>query len=69
VASSFARADLGDTLKLVAIETTLFIVCSKTFTTIETMTNAATARKTVVRRQIDSSTAGPIAAARKYGEG
>ena len=40
-------ADLGDTLKLVPLETTLFIVCSKTFTTIETMTNAATARKTV----------------------
>ncbi|MDQ6868396.1 MAG: glucose-6-phosphate isomerase [Pseudomonadota bacterium] len=40
-------ADLGDTLKLVPLETTLFIVCSKTFTTIETMTNAATSRKTV----------------------
>ncbi|MGH6811666.1 MAG: glucose-6-phosphate isomerase [Methylocella sp.] len=40
-------ADLGDTLKLVPLETTLSIVCSKTFTTIETMTNAATARKTV----------------------
>jgi len=38
-------ADLGDTLKRVPLETTLFIVCSKTFTTIETMTNAATARK------------------------
>ncbi len=40
-------ADLGDTLKRVPLETTLFIVCSKTFTTIETMTNAATARKAV----------------------
>jgi glucose-6-phosphate isomerase len=40
-------ADLGDTLKLVPLETTLFIICSKTFTTIETMTNAATARKTI----------------------
>jgi glucose-6-phosphate isomerase len=40
-------ADLGDTLKLVPLETTLFIVCSKTFTTIETMTNTATARKIV----------------------
>jgi Phosphoglucose isomerase len=29
----------------VPLETTLFIICSKTFTTIETMTNAATARK------------------------
>src|SRR5450631_1170596 len=40
-------ADLGDTLKLVPLKTTLFIICSKTFTTIETMTNAATARKAV----------------------
>ena len=40
-------ADLGDTLKLVPLATTLFIVCSKTFTTIETMTNAASARKAV----------------------
>ncbi len=40
-------ADLGDTLMRVPLETTLFIVCSKTFTTIETMTNAATARKIV----------------------
>jgi glucose-6-phosphate isomerase len=40
-------AALGDTLKLMPLETTLFIVCSKTFTTIETMTNAATARKSV----------------------
>jgi glucose-6-phosphate isomerase len=37
-------ADLGDTLKLVPLETTLFIVCSKTFTTIETMTNTACAQ-------------------------
>jgi glucose-6-phosphate isomerase len=34
-------------LKRVPLETTLFIICSKTFTTIETMTNAATARKAV----------------------
>ena len=27
-------ADLGDTLKRVPLETTLFIICSKTFTTI-----------------------------------
>lgn len=37
-------ADLGDTLKRLPLSTTLFIVCSKSFTTIETMTNAATAR-------------------------
>ncbi len=37
-------ADHGDTLKLVPLETTLFVVCSKTFATNETMTNTATAR-------------------------
>ncbi len=40
-------ADFADTMLRVPVETTLFIVCSKTFTTIETMTNAATARKFV----------------------
>ncbi len=34
-------------MRRVPVETTLFIVCSKTFTTIETMTNAETARKLV----------------------
>ena len=40
-------ADFADTMRRVPVETTLFIVCSKTFTTIETMTNAETARKFV----------------------
>jgi glucose-6-phosphate isomerase len=40
-------ADIGTTLKRVPAETTLFIIGSKTFTTIETMTNAATARAAV----------------------
>ena len=48
--SNVDGADLGDTLKLVPLETTLFIVCSKTFTTIETMTNANTARDIVAAR-------------------
>jgi glucose-6-phosphate isomerase len=43
-------ADLGDTLKRLPLETTLFIVCSKSFTTIETMTNALSARKIVAAR-------------------
>ncbi|MGD9477745.1 glucose-6-phosphate isomerase [Shinella sp. G-2] len=43
--SNIDGAHIADTLKLVDAETTLFIVASKTFTTIETMTNAATARK------------------------
>ena len=45
--SNVDGADLGDTLKLVPLATTLFIVCSKTFTTLETMTNARSARKAV----------------------
>ncbi|QBR71597.1 glucose-6-phosphate isomerase [Beijerinckiaceae bacterium] len=48
--SNVDGADLGDTLKRVPLETTLFIVCSKTFTTIETMTNAASARKAVAAK-------------------
>ncbi|MCF3639132.1 glucose-6-phosphate isomerase [Rhizobium sp. TRM95111] len=42
--SNIDGAHIADTLTLVRPETTLFIVASKTFTTIETMTNAATAR-------------------------
>jgi glucose-6-phosphate isomerase len=43
-------ADLADRLKGLALERTLFIICSKTFTTLETMTNAAAARKAVVAK-------------------
>ena len=45
--SNIDGAHIADILKLVQPETTLFIVASKTFTTIETMTNAQTARKFV----------------------
>ena len=45
--SNVDGADLGDVLKAIPLETTLFIVCSKTFTTLETMTNAQSARKAV----------------------
>ena len=48
--SNVDGADLGDTLKLVRLETTLFIVCSKTFTTLETMTNAHSARDAVAAK-------------------
>jgi glucose-6-phosphate isomerase len=41
-------ADLADTLKRVDLARTLFIVSSKTFTTLETMTNARAARQAVV---------------------
>ena len=42
--SNVDGADIADTLKGLDPETTLVIVASKTFTTIETMTNAETAR-------------------------
>ncbi len=43
-------ADLADTLKRVALARTLFVVSSKTFTTLETMTNARAARRAVIDR-------------------
>jgi glucose-6-phosphate isomerase len=42
--SNVDGAHIADTLKELNPETTLFIVASKTFTTVETMTNAGTAR-------------------------
>ncbi|PBC22549.1 MULTISPECIES: glucose-6-phosphate isomerase [unclassified Mesorhizobium] len=42
--SNIDGAHIHDTLKGLKAETTLFIVASKTFTTVETMTNAQTAR-------------------------
>ena len=42
--SNVDGAHIADTLKELSAETTLFIIASKTFTTIETMTNARTAR-------------------------
>ncbi len=43
--SNVDGAHIADTLKLLRPETTLFLIASKTFTTIETMTNARTARR------------------------
>lgn len=48
--SNVDGAHIADTLKLLDAETTLFIVASKTFTTIETMTNAATARAFIAEK-------------------
>ncbi|ODT02957.1 MAG: glucose-6-phosphate isomerase [Mesorhizobium sp. SCN 65-20] len=45
--SNVDGAHIHDTLKGLDAETTLFIIASKTFTTIETMTNAETARRWV----------------------
>ena len=46
--SNIDGADMAETLKKLNAESTLFIVASKTFTTLETMTNARTARAWVV---------------------
>lgn len=43
--SNIDGAHIADTLEKLSPENTLFIIASKTFTTIETMTNAQTARK------------------------
>ena len=45
--SNVDGAHIHDTLKGLSAETTLFIIASKTFTTVETMTNAETARRWV----------------------
>jgi glucose-6-phosphate isomerase len=47
--SNIDAAHIADTIKLLDPETSLFIVASKTFTTIETMTNAQTARDFIAR--------------------
>jgi glucose-6-phosphate isomerase len=46
---------IAETLKVVEPETTLWIIASKTFTTQETMTNAATARAWLLKRAKDDS--------------
>jgi len=46
--SNIDGTQLADLQKELAVETTLFVVCSKTFTTQETMTNARAARQWVV---------------------
>jgi glucose-6-phosphate isomerase len=43
--SNIDATDLAETLRRIDPETTLFIVCSKTFTTLETLTNAKSARQ------------------------
>jgi glucose-6-phosphate isomerase len=48
--SNVDGAHIADTLRGLSAETTLFIIASKTFTTIETMTNAHTARKWVAAK-------------------
>ena len=53
--SNVDGADIADTLSGLDPETTLFIIASKTFTTIETMTNAATAKAWMEAAGVDVS--------------
>jgi len=48
--SNIDGADISEVLRKLDRETTLFIVASKTFTTLETITNALTAREWIVSR-------------------
>src|SRR5690606_20117222 len=48
--SNIDGVQLGDTLEKVDPARTLFVVCSKTFTTLETLTNAKIARQWIVDR-------------------
>ena len=53
--SNVDSSDMAETLKAVSPETTLFLIASKTFTTIETMTNAHTARNWFLESAKDES--------------
>ena len=60
--SNVDGAHIADTLDGLDPETTLIIVASKTFTTIETMTNAATAREFIVSKLGEAAVAQHFAA-------
>ncbi len=60
--SNIDGADITDTLAGLDPETTLIIIASKTFTTIETMTNAATARKWLAEKLGEAAVPGHFAA-------
>jgi glucose-6-phosphate isomerase len=53
--SNIDGADIYETLKHLNAETTLFIIASKTFSTLETMTNASTAKKWLVSKLGDKA--------------
>ncbi|SHO67554.1 glucose-6-phosphate isomerase [Pseudoxanthobacter soli DSM 19599] len=60
--SNVDGAHIHDTLATLDPETTLFLVASKTFTTLETMTNAGTARAWVVDKLGDAAVGSHFAA-------
>ncbi|MBN7786115.1 glucose-6-phosphate isomerase [Ponticoccus gilvus] len=53
--SNVDGADIADTLRKCDPERTVFIVASKTFTTIETMTNAKTAKRWLAEKGVDAT--------------
>ena len=60
--SNVDGAHIADTLKTLNPATTLFLIASKTFTTIETMTNAKTARRWIVEKLGEAAVASHFAA-------
>ncbi|MDR1695978.1 MAG: glucose-6-phosphate isomerase [Endomicrobium sp.] len=60
--SNIDGADIYETLKKINPETSLFIVASKTFTTLETMTNAFSAKKWLTEKLGDNAVASHFAA-------
>jgi glucose-6-phosphate isomerase len=60
--SNVDGAHIADTLKGLDAARTLFLIASKTFTTIETMTNAATARRWLAERLGEAAVADHFAA-------
>ena len=60
--SNIDGAHIHDTLKGLSAETTLFVIASKTFTTVETMTNAETARRWVAQQLGEAAVAKHFAA-------
>ena len=60
--SNIDGAHMHDTLKGLDPETTLFIIASKTFTTVETMTNAETAKRWIAAKLGDAAVANHFAA-------
>ena len=60
--SNIDGAHMHDTLKGLSPETTLFIIASKTFTTVETMTNAETAKRWIVSELGEGAVANHFAA-------
>src|SRR5690606_2253398 len=60
--SNVDGAHIADTLKRLDAQTTLFVVASKTFTTVETMTNARTARRWLAGRLGEAAVGGHFCA-------